>query len=569
MPTKLPASPPNDYLILQSEGRTVVGIPFDETTYNSLRAAGEPVGAFQTPDGTEYMGIATRGVGIDGPSQRVSMESVAGTAISEDEDQADWLGGGRQDVIYTRQDRIDNLHRVRWLEIWNPHVGRALQLYRDYVLGSDLTWDLNPINEDSPDTDPTPAQKKTIRLVKRLWQETLRHNRKWWSIKELGNRTYRDGEQMTYRQDADVFPPHLQFLDPEEIDGTGTTGDSYDDQRNRFNDPFDGIKTAEGDITHVISYTRINLITREIIGDPISAYQILHTKIDADSTEKRGKSRFLPVIKPCKQFMGFLEVEVLARKLQASIVLQRKVVGGQAAVSAVADNAQTGTTAYSERTLGREKFRPATIITTNANVNYEFLSPQTNFRDATPLAREIKLLICMATGWTESMLSGDGSGSNMATATVLEEPVQRMVTEEQHFFTGEIEPVIGWVIEAACSNGRLPGYANAEKFFEEFELEWTYPVIKTRDKLRERQADNIGVMNGSLSPQQACRNSGHDPEKMMREKAEFEKRFPMASAFGNQNPGGADKGKSSAGNAGASGGNQGENKTIEHQDKET
>jgi hypothetical protein len=219
--------------------------------------------------------------------------------------------------------------------------------------------------------------------------------------------------------------------------------------------------------------------------------------------------------------------------------------------------------------MNREKIRPGQIVTTGTNVEYAFLTPDTNFSDASPLGRQILLQISAATGWPEYMITGDASNGNLASALVQEGPVVKMVQDEQEFFAKEFEKLFRWYFELAIEKGYAEGVDSMEEFDERYQLSWTFPLAVTRDNLKDCQADNLGVMNGSLSRAQVMRNRGLKPAKMKREiKEEMDEMPAMGNGFSAMNPSMSDKQGSSAANAqGGSGTNQGDDPIVQHDDR--
>jgi hypothetical protein len=264
-----------------------------------------------------------------------------------------------------------------------------------------------------------------------------------------------------------------------------------------------------------------------------------------------------------------LETEILGRKMQASMVIQRKVAGGPNQVRGISDGARTGSTSYASGSVGREKIRPGSIITTSPAVEIEFLTPDMNYSDASPLARQVVLQLVSATGWPEYMLAGDASQGNLASSLVQEGPVVKMVKSEQAFFAEEFEYLFDWFAEHAIEQGYIQGFASVDELREKYRIMWGFPNPVTRDDLKQRQADNLGLMNGSLSLHQAIRNSGLKPAKVFRERKKEADELPtVGNGLAAMNPTQADKQASSAGNAqDGSGTNQGGDPVVQHDDK--
>lgn len=488
----------------------------------------------------------------------LSRESSYNIPVEDDPDIYDWKNSSRE----LKEDEIDEADRagirrsIRYLAKRNPCVKSALRLYRSYVFGRGFSINLIPRDKES---EVTETQRKVMDAVDRAWQDFLEHNRRWWTIREFGHRTWRDGELFTLKVPSNRAEfgiggiPEVRFIDPEEIDDP--TG-----QQTK------GIITKDGDPTQPIAYTRINVTTRELIR-AIPASEIWHKKIDVDSNVKRGVTRFLSTIWFAQQHRSVLENETTHRKMQSSMVIHRKVAGGPAAVSSVSDNAKTGETTYPEGTFRREKMRAGMMVTTNRNIEIEFKHPESNFSDASPLIKNLVLQLAAATGWPYYMITGDSTDSSLANALVQESPVVLMIDEERGDFGPELIDIWRWVIGEAVSAKVVNGFGSIDKLLEEFEPSPMFPSIVTRDRMKEVQANNIGIMNGSLSVAEVSRRDGVDPRRMQRER-EAELNSAAVPIITAQNQDLAQKAANAPANQG-DGQNQGDTgKPISHKDKQ-
>ena len=452
-------------------------------------------------------------------SVKIWLSEAFNIPIEDEGDEKDWRPGSDPKI-----NRMQKVEQVRWLTKWQPNAKRALSLYRTYVLGRGFDVTLHPLE---PEKELKESDKKHIRNASKVWKEFLNHNRKWWSIREFGERTWRDGESFTIKVKTETDDiSELRFVDPEEIDVPSKV---------TANDKFsDGIVTADNDMTQVEAYLRIDLKTRELI-DTIPIDKMFHVKIDSDSTEKRGWSRFLPVIDLARQVKAWLNIEIIMRSLQASIALQRKVKGSGSQLTSHMDNTKTSSTKYPEQTLRREKFRPGSIINTNEGVELEFVQPDTNFDDASELGRFVIKQIGAATGWPYYMISSDSAESNFSSTLVAESPVVFMVEEEQDFFGTEIKEIYSWVINEAIDKRRFKAPSG---LWERFEPKCDFPKLVSRDRLKERQADNIGFMAKAISRNEVARRDGADPELMDRETKDDhgKEEFQTAVSSMNQSP---------------------------------
>jgi capsid protein len=246
----------------------------------------------------------------------------------------------------------------------------------------------------------------------------------------------------------------------------------------------------------------------------VPADRVLHTKIGVDANVKRGASVFLPVLDVLKRFQGWLDVELIQRKMASSIVLVRKHHGiYPGGVTSFADNTSTPSPLGGEGGVrGRRlKLQPGTIIDAQG-FDLEFLSPDTHFADASLLGRMILLSLAAGTGLPEYMLTADAANANYASTQVAERPALRYFAAWQAFFIGQWQKLFRMVLGEAVAL-RLLTATEARQV----SLEITPPALAVRDRHTEAQADALYFDRGALSSRELARRDGADPEVMQRE----------------------------------------------------
>ncbi|MCA9071209.1 MAG: phage portal protein, partial [Planctomycetaceae bacterium] len=342
------------------------------------------------------------------------------------------------------------------------------------------------------------ADQKLAMMANHVWSEFLAANRSHFSYREFARRTWRDGECFLRLFAESPEGPTVRFLDPE------TIGDTTEHPGTQ------GILTADHDVEHRLAYLRIDPSSGELL-ERIPASEVLHTRINADSNQKRGLTWFAPVLETLGQFERWMETTLIARKLQASIVLWRKVTGGTDS-SVVADVGERGTIYDSGSAIPREKYRAGTILTTSEGTDLQYLHPTTNYRDGVPLGRLMLLCAAAGSGLPEYMLTSDASNANYASTLVAEGPAVKLFHSEQLFFGGEWNQLWRWVLLQNIASGQLP-----DNTFERIKPEWTFPNLAARDRPRERQADVQLANAGILSKAEVARRDNTDPQLMQAE----------------------------------------------------
>lgn len=289
-----------------------------------------------------------------------------------------------------------------------------------------------------------------------------------------------------------------------------------------------------------------------------------HLKIDSDTTEKRGRTRFASVLKTAKMLKGTIRNEVKLRNAQSSIILVRKVQGGSGSARLLLDNTKTSTTNYPEGDIKREKWRPGTILTTTSGVEVDFKQPTNNFSDASPLIQVLIQQLAAATGFSYEQLSMDTSNGTMASALVSESPTYQMIEAEREAAQEGLEPLFWAVVGDAIKANKLEG--SVEDFQEKYRFVCKFGQIMSRDHLKVAQAFNLAVMHKAAAVSDFTEAMGLEPDAT-RKKVEDEQASGLyINDLANQIPGSADTAASSAANATAGGTNQGNEPEGAHKD---
>lgn len=406
--------------------------------------------------------------------------------VAEDPGQWSLTGQGKN---LEESARTDLRTRARELVTKNAHARNILRLLEVYVVGPGLR-----LTHTSRGTDA--AGTETRQRADRWWREFLEINQGHFSYREFGRRAWRDGECFVRFFPRISGPPAVRFIDPEAI---GPTADFPESQ---------GIVTAPDDVEQPTAYLRIDPASCSLV-EEIAPAEMLHVKLGVDSNQKRGMTIFAPVLETLDQFEKWLDGELLARRLQSSIVLWRRVQGSPSQIAGFADAAQgdAGTDPLSG--TRRERIRGGTILTTSQGTDLQFLQPNTNFGDAVPLGRMLLLSIAAGQGLPEFMVTSDASNGSYASTMVAEGPAVKMFQAEQQACVEELRRLWRTVMQEGITQGCLPW-----DFFERIEPHWNTPELVNRDRPRERLADARLVDSQILSRAEVARRDGVDPRLM-------------------------------------------------------
>ncbi len=423
------------------------------------------------------------------------------------EDPGDWTLLGDSGRGLDESARTDARTKARQLVQNNPHARNLLRMLEVYVTGPGLK--LVPTQRD-----PAMSGEEVVGQLREagyLWTEFLLNNERHYTYQEHARRTWRDGECFLRKFSETAWPPEVRFIDPEAI---GPTQESEDSQ---------GILTDAEDVETPQWYLRIDPQSGDL-AEQIEADEILHTRVGVDSNQKRGVTILAPVIEQLERFESWIDTELTARKLQASIVLWRKVTGAPSSAASFASESGVESLAGAAASSTANRFQAGSVLTTGQSTDLQFVQPDTNYTDTVPLGRMLLLSAAAGAGLPEFMLTSDASNANYASTMVAEGPAVKMFQSEQHFFTREFSRLWRWVMANAVRSGALRA-----DFFELIEPKLCFPDLVNRDRPRERMADVRLVKANILSRSEIARRDGVDPE-VMRQELDHEQRAEEAGA---------------------------------------
>jgi capsid protein len=376
----------------------------------------------------------------------------------------------------------------------NPHARAAIRNLEKFTIGAGAT--ISP-HDNNP-------------LVKEKWQEFEQINNWNQREKEIVRRTFRDGECfLRFFTEQSVLSEKagqtvIRFISPLEIvDPTGIV--SY------------GIETDPDDIETPLFYYWSR---GGILKEKISAEEMLHIKILADSDEKRGRS-ILEVIMPLiAKYEQWLNDRIVLNKIRTAIALVRKRTTPAAArLSTISPPEQVSSSSSTTDTIPsqRKLLKAGSVITTPPGVELEYLNPNLDSRDVQADGRAILLAMTAGISIPEYMLTGDASNANMASTMVSESPGVREFQDWQDFFQGVFKEIFRRVIQAHINYGTLP-------FNTDLNCDVNYPSIIHRNFKEEVEAWSM-VYDRKLISKETWRgklglNSETEKERIIAEQEE-------------------------------------------------
>lgn len=236
--------------------------------------------------------------------------------------------------------------------------------------------------------------------------------------------------------------------------------------------------------------------------------EVQHRKANVDLVVPRGVPTFYPVRKNLIRAAKLLRNVSTVSEIQSAIAMVRKHVSSTKATiqQYVADNADVK---VRSQLTGQEKtyrnYRPGTILDVGGAVDYDFPAKGidvTNYVEA--IQAELRAVASRLV-MPEFMLTSDASNANYSSTMVAEGPAVKMFERLQvSTIWADIE-LLEDEIRLQVERGRLP--ANT---LDLVEIDADGPSVRTRDRLKDSQADQILVAARVMSRQTLAARHGLD-----------------------------------------------------------
>lgn len=375
---------------------------------------------------------------------------------------------------------------MRWYALHHPFAAAALEVRCSYVVGSGHSYRVVPRSDVSVDT------RDLARALDELhrWMDRDR-----WMIRqrETQYRLDRDGEVFLrlFEADGDLA---VRLIEPEHVVPPSHAGpqDAY------------GIRVKTDDVESIEGYW----VSRR--GDPVSgqvelvaADQVQHRKANVDRLAPRG----IPVLWSCRESLRrshqILRAMSTVASIQASVAaIIRRQIGGTIQPWVSPTDPGAGKDAEG-RTY--QQMPPGSIL--HLAPGEEFDAPANRIDVSNYVAaiqaelRAIAARLCMP----EYMLSGDASNANYASTMVAEGPAVKMFERLQSEAIWYDVEILTRVLRVAERAGRLPrGLTDVVR------IEAEPPMIMTRNRLMEAQADQLLMSMGVISRETVASRHGYD-----------------------------------------------------------
>lgn len=448
------------------------------------------------------------------------MESVAGLGYANAGDlnrespygrEGDWtwlplgLGGSdsspqeRKSFVHTWEQLCDLRLRSRLLAQGNPYAISALENLVSYVVGTGLSYTVEPRRPAREGREASATDEELERLQDAL-DAIATDNELGQLEQELWERANRDGEVFVRvhkpkteeaEGDGDLMGAQLRANDPEDV--TEPPGAA---EHEAF-----GIRCDPADVETVTDY--------HLAGAWVSAREVEHLKLNVDRNVKRGLSTLTPAEDNLRRADRLLRNMSTVAEIHAAIALVKRYdtatkaqiqshLAGQASVNREAVRDSGGT-----RDVPVRELRQGTILNAPKGVTYE--DPFTGRdpgRGVAVLQAELRAVAAMLV-MPEYMLTADASNANYASTFVAGGPAFRAMERRQETF--------------ACFMRRLLRKALRAMGFEasllrRVKIKAGCPSIEVVDRLSETQRNAILNEAGVKSKQTWSEDEGLDFE---------------------------------------------------------
>lgn len=379
---------------------------------------------------------------------------------------------------YSTEEGLNNIrNQSRFLALENEFAINGHENRVSYIVGSGHVYGV----EAKPDEE---VSDEELAAVNAVIDDFIKANQWQKRQQEIVWRRDRDGEVFLRFFSGEDSILRVRFIEPEAV-----YNNQSDDRPNvRFGILFDedDAEIAETYFVHPMASTAN--------AEEVEAKDIQHRKANVDLTSPRG----LPIYYPVRENLA--RAETLLRNMghlagiRSAIAMIRKHLTGTQArvqdyVSAAAD--VEATNSLTGKTKTYKNYPPGAVIDAPASVEYDFPTHQTDIVSFIKALQAELRAIASRLVMPEFMLSSDASNANYASTMVAEGPAVKMFEREQATMIEDDLAIMRMAVEVSD--------AVPDDILDRVDITAEGPNVRTRDRLKDAQADQVLVMNGVLS----------------------------------------------------------------------
>lgn len=339
--------------------------------------------------------------------------------------------------------------------------------------------------------------------------------------RESFTRLRRDGERCVWVH-ADGGEIHVDFIEPEFITEPGSPRQIED-----FYD-LDVYDWRYGVATTLDRPHRWHGLYAAFFGSStdwewLPKRDVVWTRINVDSTIKRGVSDLYPTFRRMEQASKLMTNTLQGAAIQAAIAYIREHAPGTTAsgIASVRGNDDTRTipTPNGGRDIRVKKIVPGQIVDVSNGLKYT-AGPVGAGQGAgfLQLVQAAMRLVGIRWSMPEYLVSGDASNGNYASTLVAEAPFTKAAEAMQALEAQSRRELIWKVLDQACRLGRMRRYGieSVDELRQVMDLEVTYPPVAVRNRLEDAQVAEVEKRNGVLSARTWAEDAGRDYEEELR-----------------------------------------------------
>lgn len=255
----------------------------------------------------------------------------------------------------------------------------------------------------------------------------------------------------------------------------------------------------------------------------VPAEQVMHRTANVDLSSPRGLPTTFAVMANCRQAVKTLRNMGALVEFRSKIALIRTHVNATASTVKQLLQDNPGSAGNSQPST-LDRYPKAAILDVNDQTKYEFPTAQTDVEKIVASIQAELRAAAARVGFPEYMVSGDASNANFSSTMVAEGPaVKTFEVEQQDMIDDDLE-IMERAIRLAIAKGRLP-----EDTLDLIVIDAEPPLITTRDRLKDTQADEILLRNKIASVQTIRARNNLDNEE---EQAQIELEKDADAAYG-------------------------------------
>jgi capsid protein len=381
-------------------------------------------------------------------------------------------------VAYTTDEELSEIrNRARWLAIHNEFAINGHENRVSYIAGNGHVYTV----QAKAGIDVDPATIDDVRLFVDKWKRVNKWNQRQ---QEIVHRRDRDGEVFLRFFPGEDGILRVRFIEPEAIRTPQA------DETSRF-----GIVFKLDDAETAISYF-VHKSADDEDPEVVDAEFVQHRKANVDLSAPRGIPIFFPVNKNLVRAEKLLRNVGHLTAFRATIAMIRKHVSGSKATidqysSQMADIQVQQADGKKENYT---RYRPGTILDHPKGVEYEFPTHNTDVAGFLLYLEAELRAVAARLVMPEFMLTSNAANANYSSTMVAEGPAVKMFERLQADMVDDDQDVMRRALETATKAGLLP-----KDILALIDVIATPPNVRTRDRLKEAQADAILKTNGVLS----------------------------------------------------------------------